>query len=82
MTKGFNCITEAQIAWNESRDTSRITVLCRKIMKVCNGTQGNIYLGIDDRELYETELQGMKDIKCNKKRINSAGVIKEEIYKY
>lgn len=51
-------------------------------MKVCNGTQGNIYLGIDDRELYETELQGMKDIKCNKKRINSAGVIKEEIYKY
>lgn len=38
-----------------------------KIIKVCNGPQGNIYLGRDDRGLYETELQGVKDIKCNKK---------------
>lgn len=45
---------------------------------MCNGPQGNIYLGIDDRGLYETELQGMKDIKCNKKRINSAGLIKNK----
>lgn len=27
-----------------------------KNCKVCNGTQGNIYLRIDDRGLYETEL--------------------------
>lgn len=34
---------------------------------------------MDDRGLYETKLQGMKDIKCNKKkRINSAGLIKNK----
>lgn len=48
----------------------RITFSCRNPIKVCNGPHGNTNLRIDDRRLYEAELQGMKDRKCNEKKIN------------